>query len=109
MVQTLMPRDAHNQSIQTLAPEAANAITIGVASARTAGDFTSGVKVVELRATQPCFIKFGDGSVTAVADGTDSFFLSGGERVTYHVGENTRVAAIRQTANDGTLFITELA
>lgn len=108
MVQTLMPRDAHNQSIQTLAPEKANTVAIGVASAQTTVDFTSGVKVVELRATQPCFIKFGVGTVTAVADGTDSFFLSGGERVTYHVRENTRVAAIRQTG-DGTLFITELA
>lgn len=109
MVQTLLPRDAHNMPIQTLAPVAPDSVAIQVSSTRTAADFTAGVKIVELRPTVACFVKFGDSAVTAVADGTDSFFLHAGERVTYHVGTNTRLAVIRQTTNDGTLFVTELA
>lgn len=108
MVQTLLPRDAHNLPIQTMAPVAPDSVTIQSISTRTGADFTAGVKVVELRPTVACFVKFGDSSVTAVADGTDSFFLHAGERVTYHIGTNSRLATIRQ-ATDGTLFVTELA
>ena len=105
MVQTLLPRDAHNQSIQTMAPVAADSIAIGAATTAKATDFTAGVKVVELRPTAACFIAFGGGSVVAT---TGDFYLHADERVTYHIGVNSRVAVIR-SVGDGTLYLTELA
>lgn len=105
MVQTLLPRDAHNQSIQVMAPIAASTLSIGVSPQRTTSDFTSGVKVVELRPTVSCYIKFGDSVVDATSG---DFFLSANERVTYHAGTNTRVSVI-QDSNAGLLHVTELA
>lgn len=105
MVQTLLPRDAHNQAIQTMAPVAAKSVAIGATTARSSADFTVGVKVVELRPSVACHIKFGDNTVEATAS---DHFLHAGERVTYNVGTNTRVAVIRSSM-DGTLHVTELA
>ncbi len=107
MAQTTLPKDANNVAIQTMAPTTPNVVAVGVGSLRTGADFGDGVKVVELRPTVACFIKFGTSSVTALADGTDSFYLHAGERVTYHVGEHTRVAVI-QDSTAGNLFVTEL-
>ncbi len=105
MVQTLLPRDAHNTSIQTMAPVASQARSFTGTTARTTQDFETGVKVVELRPTMACFIKFGDGTVEATSS---DFFLLASERVTYHIGTHTRVAVIPDTTG-GTLHITELA
>jgi len=105
MVQTLLPRDAHNQAVQTLAPIAADTIAIGATTAVKSADFTAGVKIVELRPTAACFIAFGDGAAAATAN---DFFLHAGERVTYHIRTNTRVAVL-QESSAGTLYLTELA
>ena len=105
MVQTLLPRDAHNQSIQTMAPVAADSVAIGATTAPKSSDFTVGVKVVELRPSVACFINFGGSAVVATAN---DFHLQAGERVTYHIGTNTRLAVIQESVA-GTLYITELA
>lgn len=105
MVQTLLPRDAHNTSIQTMAPVTAQSKAYTGTSARVDNAFTSGVKVVELRPTTACHIAFGDNTVVAT---TGDPYLHQGERVTYHVGTNTHVAAI-QSQTGGTLYVTELA
>lgn len=105
MVQTLLPRDAHNQPIQTLAPVASHIVAIGASFERSGSNFTAGVKAVELRSTVACFVEFGDSLVEATSGG---YFLHAGERVTYSIGENTRIAAIRESS-DGSLYVTELA
>lgn len=105
MVQTLLPRDQNNQAIQTMAPAAADSVAIGATSAVKATDFTAGVKIVELRPTAACFVVFGDSGAVATAN---DFYLHAGERVTYHIGNHSRVAAL-QDSSAGTLYLTELA
>lgn len=105
MVQTLLPRDAHNQAVQTLAPVTADTVAIGAASAVKGADFTVGVKIVELRPTSACFVTFGGSAAVATVN---DFYLHAGERVTYHVGTNTRVAVLQESST-GTLHVTELA
>lgn len=76
-------------------------ITIGGSSVRVA--LPSGPQVVRLAATGNCWIKFGDGTVTATT--SDTLFPAGVEVVKIPTGV-THIAAIQDGASTGSLSIT---
>jgi hypothetical protein len=65
------------------------------------GDF---VNVVRLIATQDCFVKIGQGSISAT---TSDVFLKANEAEYFRCHPGEKVAAIRSSA-DGDLYITEM-
>lgn len=101
---TTYPLGGDGKQLYALFPARAQSIALAATTARNSADFGEGVKVVDLYATQDCFVKFGGGTVTAAA--TD-VFVKASVITRYATHGNARLAAIRSSA-DGTLYITEL-
>ena len=106
-----LPRDDSGAWVQVLRllAGAAQTVAIGAGSSRNATGFTSTSRVIEVYATVDCYIRQGDGTVTATT--SDSFLPSSHGRL-YSLGgdkqaQATHLAVIRATS-DGTLYISEL-
>lgn len=104
---TRLPSDDNARPMQAAAPVDGrdHQIATAAASARTKKVFGPGSKLVELYATQDCFIAFGGADV--VAGVADRFIPAATTRVYAIPAGATRLAAVRSQA-DGTLYIGEL-
>jgi hypothetical protein len=99
-----LPHDKNSSPVPALFPALQQTVAVAVGSARTAANFGANTLAVELTPTTDMFVLFGDS--TATADSGD-IYLASGVVYTYATGGNSRIAAIRSTA-DGTLYVTEL-
>ncbi len=109
---TLLPKDSEDNVIPAVRlrnPDGAHSISVTNTSARNSTAFDSATRVVSLYATVPMYVRFGGSGVTAAA--TDHYFpanvyydfaIGGGK-----VGFYTHIAALRATAENGTLYISE--
>lgn len=98
-------RDKWGNPIQGLYPDPDGVATvaIGAASARVA--LPSDAHIIRIATSQPCYFKFGDGTVAAT--GTDSLFPAGSE--TFRIpAEATHIAVIRDGVVVGTCSITRM-
>jgi hypothetical protein len=108
---SMLARDADGNAIPALQPygNKAHQVAAGAASARNATAFSAEVACVEIYATEPVFLRFGDGTVVATT--SDHYLPKGVSRV-YSLGGGkiaraTHLAAIRAGA-DATVYISEL-
>lgn len=89
-----LPLDKRGYAIQALAPVARVGGTIGASSDRV--QLPAGSSVVRVSASSDCYILFGTGSVTAVADNTSDLFPKGVEVMAVPPGA-THMAVIQLT------------
>ena len=101
--------DSNGNPVQLFTPSAVRSqvATAGAAStAATALPTGTGTlsTVVEIRATENCYINFGNGSVSASAASTSQLFPAG-EKMQKVPATATHFAVIRQGSNDTTVQI----
>ena len=99
-----LPVDVNGYAVPALTPTGSGQVTIGVASNRQS--LPTLTQVVRLTPTQPCYVNFGDGTVTAVADGSN-FLLIAGDYFRVPFG-TTHVSCIRATTEDGVLSFSRM-
>ncbi len=106
MTINLLPVDENGNAIDVmrLCQGGAQRIAFSATSARQTTAFPVDRLVIAVYATQDCFIRTGDDSVTATV--TDHF-LPAGFYTTLALKGHTHIATIRSSV-DGTLYISEL-
>lgn len=108
---TLLPKDADNNAIPALGLRAggSHAITAGASSTRNATAFNAETRVVNVIATVPVYIEFGDISVAATAN---SHYFPAGVYYGFDVGggksaQKTHMAVL-QVSSGGNVYISEM-
>lgn len=106
---TTMPIDRNNYPIPalSLSSDKAHSLTAGAVSSKNTTPFNSGTRVVMVTPMTDVIVRFGDGSVVAVA--TDHYLLGG---IPYHFAVDPLatpyLAVLRAGVSDGVVKISEL-
>lgn len=96
--------EGHSSVFQTIFPGKHQRISF-TASAQASNAFQASTNVVEIFATQNCWVRFGEDPTAAASDG-DSIPIPGGLKLTYGVSGGQKISVIRDTTN-GTIDIIE--
>jgi hypothetical protein len=106
MTINLLPVDENGNAIDAmrLRQGGAQKIAFNATSARQTTAFPVDRLVISVYATQDCFIRTGDSTVTAT---TNDHFIPSGFWARLALKGHTHIAVIRNSA-DGTLYISEL-
>lgn len=93
----------HNQSFECIIPGAAQPLSFTNVSAQNGTAFDAKTTVLELFATEDCFVKRGTNPTASAAD---SHFVPSGISKFIGIKRGEKIACIRLTTS-GTLYITE--
>lgn len=99
-----LPRDQVGNPVQALAPDPTGVVIVSVGAVSARQALPTEADIVRISATQDCFFRFGDGSVTAT--GSDSFITRGAE--TFKVPPGVTHIAFIQLSSSGQASVTRM-